>query len=109
MVRRIADRTRYWQRIADPVIKAATNAEEAGFELEVHVHWAKYTCVLISGFMEQQAIKEIFLEHICQFQSSHMQKCWGYMANFEKHEVRCNKGNFGPLRRHFDNGLQGMA
>ena len=43
-------------------------SSKAGFadETEIHAHWAKYICVLISGFIEQ-AVKEIlddqFFEH----------------------------------------------
>lgn len=38
-------------------------------ELEFDAHWAKYTCVLISGFIEQ-SVKEIFLEHVSKQSSS---------------------------------------
>ena len=40
-----------------------SSAEGAALELEHDAHWAKYTCVLISGYIEQ-SVKEIFLEHV---------------------------------------------
>jgi hypothetical protein len=35
---------------------------EAGSDSEVKAHWAKYVCVLVSGYIEQ-SVKEILLEH----------------------------------------------
>ena len=55
-------RTRYRQRLRKLVRKPPTGGESAGYETEVEAHWAKYICVLISGFIER-AIKEILLEH----------------------------------------------
>lgn len=62
MAPRIADRTRYRQRIRSLLSNPPVSSDGAGSEFEVQAHWAKYTCVLISGFIEQ-SVKEILLEH----------------------------------------------
>lgn len=62
MAVRAPDRQKYRTRIKSLIDKPPTASDGIGSELEVHAHWAKYTCVLISGFIEQ-AIKEIVLEH----------------------------------------------
>lgn len=62
MAPRVAERVRYRQRIKSLVANPPTSVEGIGSELEIQAHWAKYTCVLISGFIEQ-AVKEIILEH----------------------------------------------
>lgn len=63
MAARVANRIRYRQRIAELLKKDVSAAEDIALELELQAHWAKYNCVLISGFLEQ-AIKEILLEHV---------------------------------------------
>ena len=62
MVSRVPDRRRYRARIQSLIERPPISGGGVGSELEVQAHWAKYTCVLISGFIEQ-AIKEIILEH----------------------------------------------
>ena len=62
MAARAAERVRYRDRIKNLVANPPTSSEGIGSELEMQAHWAKYTCVLISGFIEQ-AVKEIILEH----------------------------------------------
>lgn len=63
MAARVANRIRYRHRIAELLKKDVGTAGDFAFELEVQAHWAKYNCVLISGYLEQ-AIKEILLEHV---------------------------------------------
>lgn len=63
MADRVANRTRYRQRISDLLKKDIGAPGDVALELEVQAHWAKYNCVLISGFLEQ-SIKEILLEHV---------------------------------------------
>lgn len=73
MAPRVADRTRYRQRIKSLVNKPPTSADGVASELEVQAHWAKYTCVLISGYIEQ-AVKEIILEHASSASSPRIRK-----------------------------------
>lgn len=70
---RATERTRYRHRIRHLVRNPPTSAEGPGSELEVQAHWAKYSCVLISGFIEQ-AIKEIFLEYASTAASPQVRK-----------------------------------
>ena len=98
MARKIADRTRYRQRIANLVKKPPTSADEGiGPELEVRSHWAKYTCVLISGFIEQ-AIKEIILEYASPQASPRVRKyvegTWPKSKNTEWDEIKKILGYF---------------
>lgn len=57
-------------------------------ELEIKAHWAKYACVLISGYIEQ-AVKEIVLEHVSatstQRVRKYVEKTWPNSQN-----MRCN-------------------
>lgn len=62
MTSRTLNRVVYRKRIKKLMESPPTNKEGTINEPEIRAHWAKYTCVLISGFIEQ-AIKEIFLEH----------------------------------------------
>lgn len=57
------DRVRYRDRIKR-MLKDVPISAGQGFagEVQVQSHWAKYICVLISGYIEQ-SLKEIFLEH----------------------------------------------
>lgn len=63
MAARVANRIRYRQRIIELLKKDVGTTYDVALELEVQAHWAKYICVLISGYLEQ-AIKEILLEHV---------------------------------------------
>ena len=40
-----------------------SSSEGVAVESALSAHWAKYTCVLISGYIEQ-SVKEILLEHV---------------------------------------------
>ena len=60
VVNREQYRTRIAKLVNTPPISADTG--DLRYEADVQAHWAKYTCVLISGFIEQ-SIKEIVLEH----------------------------------------------
>jgi hypothetical protein len=62
MAARASERQRYRTRIQSLIAKPPSAGDGLGSELEFQAHWAKYTCVLISGYIEQ-AIKEIVLEH----------------------------------------------
>jgi len=62
MTNQAQNRQRYRARIQHLISNPPTAGDGFGSELEVRAHWAKYTCVLISGFIEQ-AIKEIVREH----------------------------------------------
>lgn len=62
MALRISERQRYRSRIGNLISKPPTSEGGVGSESEVHAHWAKYTCVLISGFIEQ-SVKEIVIDH----------------------------------------------
>eukprot|EP01037_Dinobryon_pediforme_P044413 gene44413-56170_t len=67
---------------------------------EMHAHWAKYTCVLISGFIEQ-SMKEIFLEHASQTAAPRIRKylegTWPNSKNMKCDAIR-------ELVAHFDLG-----
>ena len=62
MAQRPPARARHRDRIKSLIDNPPTIAEGKGSETEIHAHWAKYACVLISGFIEQ-AVKEIVLEY----------------------------------------------
>ena len=100
MVTRITDRMRYRQRIADLVKKPPTNVTGTGSELDVHAHWAKYTCVLVSGFLEQ-AIKEIFLEHAYANSSPRVRKyvagTWPTSKNMKCDAIKEILGHFDGM------------
>lgn len=73
MALKIADRSRYRQRIQSLVSNPPKRTDSFGLEIETHAHWAKYTCVLISGFIEQ-SVKEIVLEHASATSAPRMRK-----------------------------------
>ena len=50
------------KRIQDLISNKPSSKDNPSFETEIHAHWAKYICVLVSGYIEQ-AVKEIILEH----------------------------------------------
>lgn len=73
MVGKIPNRVLDRQRLRNLVNKPPTSAEGIGHETAVKAHWAKYICVLISGFVEQ-AIKEIIFEHVSSKTSPRVNK-----------------------------------
>jgi hypothetical protein len=62
MAARIADRVKYRQRITTIIENPPSSTSGFTSEIEVQAHWAKYSCVLISGYIEQ-ALREILVEH----------------------------------------------
>lgn len=100
MARRIADRVRYRARIQSIISKLPTRPDDIAFELQVQAHWAKYSCVLISGFIEQ-AIKELLLEHASGKAAPRIRKyvegTWPSSRN-----MRCDA--ISDILSHFDDG-----
>lgn len=86
----VSDRKQYRKRIEKLVCTPpmSPDPDDLGYEAEVQAHWAKYTCVLISGFIEQ-AVKEIILEHASSAYSSrvsnYVECTWPSSKN-----MRCN-------------------
>ena len=60
--RRLPDRVKYRARIRHLLDNPPDSKSSAASESEMQAHWAKYVCVLVSGYLEQ-SLKEIFLEH----------------------------------------------
>lgn len=59
---RVSDRNRYRARISSLVLNPPSTGSPLSSEAEIHAHWAKYCCVLISGYIEQ-AMKEICTDY----------------------------------------------
>lgn len=97
MAARVADRVRYRDRIKDLLKKEISTAGDPGLESELQAHWAKYTCVLISGYLEQ-AIKEILLEHVATNSQSkvkrYVEKSWPRSKNMEAEAISKILGQF---------------
>ena len=98
MVGKIPNRIRDRQRLRDLVNKPPTSAEGVGHETAVKAHWAKYICVLISGFIEQ-AIKEIFLEHASSKASP---RVYEYIVGTWPKSTNMKCGAIGKVLGHFD-------
>lgn len=60
MTRRVSDRTRYRDRLTHLISHPPVVDDALGSATEVQAHWAKYACILISGYIEQST-KEILL------------------------------------------------
>ena len=99
MVGKIPNRVLDRQRLRNLVNKPPTSAEGIGHETAVKAHWAKYICVLISGFMEQ-AIKEIFLEHTFSKASP---RVYDYIAGTWPKSINMECDAIGKVLGHFDN------
>lgn len=91
MAARVTDRVRYRHRIRDLLKKEISTADDPGLESELQAHWAKYTCVLISGFLEQ-AIKEILLHHVESNSQTrvkrYVEKSWPNSKNMKADAIR---------------------
>ena len=57
-----SDHTRYRKRIAHMLASPPIFGGEASSSIEGQAQWAKYVCVLVSGFIEQ-AMKEILISY----------------------------------------------
>ena len=107
----VVNREQYRTRIAKLVNVPPTSADpdDLGYEADVQAHWVKYTCVLISGFIEQ-AVKEIALEHASAAYDNHVRKYFEYTWPNSRN-MKCNAiigllGNFDDnWRASFENRL----
>lgn len=84
MAARPSDRVRYRARIS-LLIKNPPQGNGGGIsEFEANAHWAKYVCVLVSGYIEQ-SVKEVLLEHSAKSAaprvSSYVEKTWPVSKN----------------------------
>ena len=108
MALRPPDRMRYRQRIKNLVKNPPTSAE--GFDSEIQTHWAKYNCVLISGFMEQ-AVKEMLLEYASNNASpriiKYVEGTWPESKNMKCDAIREILRNFDSnWEKNFENWLE---
>lgn len=93
------NREQYRKRIARLVSTPPTSADpdDLRYEVDVQAHWAKYTCVLISGFIEQ-AVKEIVLEHASVAYNTRVRKyveyTWPSSRNMKCNAIIDLLGNF---------------
>lgn len=108
MAARVSDRTRYRTRIKALIATPPTSADGLGSEAEVQAHWAKYTCVLISGFIEQ-AIKEVCLEHASAASPrvrKYVEGTWPNSKNMKCDAISEILGHFDPAwQTSFDSWL----
>ena len=98
MAGRISDRARYRSRIEVLIKNPPQGSEGILSEFEAKAHWAKYVCVLVSGYIEQ-AVKEVLLEHSAQSAaprvSSYVEKTWPISKN-----MACS--SISEILGHFD-------
>jgi len=91
MAARAPNRIRYRHRIGELLKKKISTSDGPGLESELQAHWAKYTCVLISGFLEQ-SIKEILLEHVAANSQSRIKRyvdtTWPNSKNMRADAIR---------------------
>jgi len=84
MVSRVSDRVRYRSRIEVLIKNPPQGGDGSLSEFETKAHWAKYVCVLVSGYIEQ-AVKEVLLEHSAHSAaprvSSYVEKTWPLSKN----------------------------
>lgn len=62
MASSIPDRVRYRERIENLIDEFQAAAGVDISEIEMRAHWAKYICILVSGYLEQ-SVKEIVMEY----------------------------------------------
>ena len=105
------DRKQYRKRIEELVNKPPTSpdSDDLRYEANLQAHWAKYICVLISGFIEQ-AVKEIVLEHAsatCSTRVSNYVECtWPSSKNMKFDAIRDLLGFFdNNWESNFENWL----
>lgn len=99
MAARVANRIRYRQRITELLKKNVGTADDFTLELELQAHWAKYNCVLISGYLEQ-SIKEILLEHVTANSQTRVRRYvetgWPNSKNMKADAIREILDQFDP-------------
>ena len=62
MAPRSPERVKYRLRIRSLIQNPPQGGSGTVSDIETSAHWAKYVCVLVSGFIEQ-AVKEVLIEH----------------------------------------------
>lgn len=92
------ERTKYRLRI-ESILKSPPKAEhELIGEMQTQAHWAKYVCVLVSGYLEQ-SVKEILLAHSAGKSaprvSRYVERSWPISRN-----MSC--ANILEILNHFD-------
>lgn len=100
MASRQPERSKYRQRIGNLLKNPPQVSGSPSSEFEVKAHWAKYVCVLVSGYLEQ-ALKEILLEHAASNSQSriirYVTETWPNSKN-----MKCD--NIDEILRQFDLG-----
>lgn len=80
--------------------------------IERQAHWAKYSCVLVSGFVEQ-AVKEILVSHASLKAapriSRYVEKTWATSKNMNVKNISDILGNFDDRWRQSFEGWLGDA
>lgn len=107
----VVDRKQYRKRI-EKLVSAppmGPDPDDLRYEADVQAHWAKYTCVLISGFIEQ-AVKEVVLEHASKAYSTRVRKyiefTWPTSRNMRCDVIKDILGNFDDTwKESFENWL----
>ena len=97
MAVRASDRVRYRSRIQSLLNNTPGGGGGGISEFEVNAHWAKYVCVLVSGYIEQ-AVKEVLLEHSSSSSgprvSSYVEKTWPSSKNMACTAINEMLGHF---------------
>ena len=96
-------RVKYRDRISSLLKKPALYDSDGVESLELQAHWAKYVCVLVSGYMEQ-SIKEIFLEYGSNKSvpaiSHYIEKSWPTSKNMNYGNILDIFGKFDANWKH---------
>lgn len=93
------DRTRYRRKLATMLRSPPTFSDDDGMSsIERQAHWAKYSCVLVSGFVEQ-AVKEILVSHAHLKSAPHVGR---YIENTWPSSKNMNVGNISNILANFD-------
>lgn len=82
----VSSRTSHRKRIEYLIKQTPTNSKGVASEIEISAHWAKYVCVLISGFIEQ-SIKEMLFEYASETTEQrvlkYIQSTWNESKNMK--------------------------
>lgn len=95
---KIPDRIRYRKRIEFLLSSPTINQEYGNVSPETLAHWAKYVCVLVSGYMEQ-SIKEILLTHSNEKAAPSISR---YVENSWPNSKNMKCDSIGEILGHFD-------
>lgn len=93
------DRTRYRRRLQAMLASPPIFGGDVSSSIEGQAQWAKYVCVLVSGYMEQ-AIKEILLSYSSQKSAPtvnrYIEKTWPSSRNMNVAAIEDTLAKFDP-------------